>query len=472
MNKRLLTTLYITMDVLAAVAAWVLFFIYRKYNVDHDLFGHFNESVLADPKFLIGLIVYPIYWLFLHTFVGSYNKVYRKSRLKELMVTFMITLIGTLLFFFAFILDDIVNTYNDYIIYYALLFGLQFFLTYIPRLILTTNVVTKIHRGDIGFNTLIIGSDKIALNLYHSLTKQDKTAGNFIIGYVMIPEEDDNSISDELPCLGMLDDLENIVNEHSIEELIIAIQNGKRRHIESIMTTVHGKDIVLKLIPQHEDFLLENIRITSIIHEPLITIRPGYLPDWQRHMKRIIDVFASIIAIILLSPIYLFLAIGVKSSSKGPVFYKQERVGLRGKPFNIIKFRSMYIDAEKGTPQLSSKDDPRITKFGKFMRKSRLDETPQFFNVLLGEMSLVGPRPERQFYIDQIVAKAPYYKLLQGVKPGITSWGQVKYGYAENLDQMIERLRWDILYIENMSLQMDLKILIYTALIVLKRTGK
>lgn len=472
MNRKSLTILYVTLDVFAAVITWMIFFVYRKYNVDNDLFTHFQESVLADPKFFIGLFTYPAYWILIHIFAGNYNKIFRKSRLKELTVTFITTLIGTLIFFFAFILDDIVNSHTDYIIYFLILFGFQFFLTYIPRLIVTTHVISRIHRGEIGFNTLIIGSDKMALNLYHSLMKQDKTAGNFIIGYVMIQEEEDNSLSEELPCLGTLDHLEDIVNKEQIEELIIVIQNGKRRYIESIMTIVHGKDIVLKLIPQHEDFLLENIKTSSIIHEPLITIRPGYLPDWQRYMKRGIDIFASLIAIIILSPIYLGLAIGVKLSSKGPVFYRQERVGLRGKPFNIIKFRSMYVDAERGGPMLSSKDDDRITKFGKFMRKSRLDETPQFFNVLLGEMSLVGPRPERQFYIDQIVKKAPYYKLLQGVKPGITSWGQVKYGYAENVDQMIERLKWDILYIENMSLQMDFKILIYTALIVLQRTGK
>ncbi len=132
----------------------------------------------------------------------------------------------------------------------------------------------------------------------------------------------------------------------------------------------------------------------------------------------------------------------------------------------------MYVNAEEAGPMLSSKTDSRITPFGKWMRQYRLDETPQFFNVLIGDMSLVGPRPERQYYIDKISERAPYYKLLLGIKPGITSWGQVKFGYAENVDEMIQRLRWDLLYIENMSLQMDVKILIYTVLIVLRKEGE
>ena len=472
MNKKLLTLSYIFFDFLGAALTWVIFFVYRKYNVNPDVFQCFQETILNDPKLYIGLVTYPVYWIILHTFVGYYYKINRKSRLKELSTTFFITLIGSLIFFFAFILDDIVNAYSDYIRYYALLFLLQFFLTYIPRVIITTHVISKIHKGVLGANIVIIGSDKVALNTYKSIIKQYPAYNNFILGYVMISEDEDNALAEELPCLGALRNLLDIVNEHHVEELIIAIQNGKRKHIESIMMMINGIDIMLKIIPQTEDFLLRNVRTSSVIQEPLISISPEFLPDWQRYLKRIFDVFCSILAMIILLPVYLFLAIGVKFSSKGPVFYKQERVGYRGKPFNIIKFRSMYVNSEKDMPLLSSKGDERITSFGGFMRKSRLDETPQFFNVLIGDMSLVGPRPERQYFIDKIVEIAPYYKLLLGVKPGITSWGQVKYGYAENVEQMVERLKWDILYIENMSLQMDLKILIYTVLIVLKRTGK
>jgi lipopolysaccharide/colanic/teichoic acid biosynthesis glycosyltransferase len=180
----------------------------------------------------------------------------------------------------------------------------------------------------------------------------------------------------------------------------------------------------------------------------------------------------SFIAIILLIPFYIFSAIAVKASSHGPVFFLQDRVGKKGEIFKIIKFRTMIVNAEKDGPQLSSKDDPRITKVGKFMRKTRLDEFPQFFNVLIGDMSIVGPRPERQFYIDQIAKIQPQYNQLTKVRPGITSWGQVKYGYAENVDQMLQRMKFDLLYLKNRSLSLDLKIMFYTLIIVLKAEGK
>lgn len=477
MNRKKLLSLYLLFDILAATSAWVLFFLYRKYNVNLYFYKDFSETVLHDHNLYLGaLFIIPI-WLIFYTFSGYYSKIYRKSRLQELGVTFWVTLIGVILFFFTFILDDQVRSeairQTDLVKYLIFYFVVQFLFTYIPRVVITTIINSRIKRGIIGFNTIIIGSDDVALQTYFNIIKQDPSAQKFIIGFVSFPEEDNPVLSNKLPYLGTIDELQDLVLEYKIDELIIAIQNGKRKYVETIITALgHYKNIVLKIIPQAQDYLLGTVKTLNVLQEPLISISHARLSTGQEYIKRGTDIFLSLIAMILLSPLYLFLIIGVKASSRGPIFYSQERIGLFGKPFRIIKFRSMIVNAEVGTPLLSSKNDSRITNFGRFMRKSRLDEIPQFFNILKGDMSLVGPRPERQYYIDQIVKVAPYYKLLLTIKPGMTSWGQVKFGYAENIDEMVERLKWDILYLDNMSLQMDIKILIYTALIVFKGSGK
>lgn len=477
MNRRKLLALYLFFDILAAICAWVLFFLFRKYNVDPYFYKIFNETVIQDKNLYLGAIFVIAIWLIFYTFSGYYSRIYRKSRLQELGITFWVTLIGTIVFFFVFILDDQVRNENirqpDLVTYFFFYFIVQFLLIYFPRVTITTIINIRIKNGIIGFNTIIIGSDEIALQTYLNIIKQDKSAEKFILGYVSIPGEENNILSTKLTHLGTIDELQDLVLEHKIDELIIAIQNGKRKYVETIITTIgHYRNIVLKIIPQTQDYLMGTVRTLNVLQEPLISISHERLTTWQEYLKRATDIVLSIIAIIILSPLYLFLIVGVKSTSRGPIFYTQERIGLLGKPFRIIKFRSMIVNAEVGTPLLSSKNDSRITNFGRFMRKSRLDEIPQFFNVLKGEMSLVGPRPERQYYIDQIIKVAPYYKLLMTIKPGMTSWGQVKFGYAENIDEMVERLKWDILYLDNMSLQMDIKILIYTALIVLKGSGK
>ncbi|MDR1458958.1 MAG: exopolysaccharide biosynthesis polyprenyl glycosylphosphotransferase, partial [Bacteroidales bacterium] len=291
------------------------------------------------------------------------------------------------------------------------------------------------------------------------------------IGYVSV--EEIKTDSTPFTCLGNYKNMDRIIKMYDVEEVIITYDPLTRKMIEQILPLIKENNVLLKIMPTTEDHILRTVKNTALFQGQYIQIYLDSLPIWQRVCKRIMDIIVSFTFIIVAFPLYIILAIGVKRSSPGPVFFRQERIGKKGKPFHIIKFRSMYEDAESdGCPRLSSKFDDRITPFGVFMRRTHLDEIPQFFNVLKGEMSLVGPRPERQYYIDKIVERAPYYRLLLFVKPGITSWGQVSYGYAENVDQMIERLQYEIMYIENMSLLLDVKILFYTIVAVLKGNGK
>jgi exopolysaccharide biosynthesis polyprenyl glycosylphosphotransferase len=404
---------------------------------------------------------------------GTYRRIYRKSRLKELGQTLTITLIGVIIIFFALILDDIVISYKTYYHSFIVLFSLHFGITYPLRLIITSATARKIHKKIIGFNTIIVGSNGNAVKVFHDVENQERSSGNKFLGFVNVEDYDSYKVAEYLLHLGSLNDLKRIVKDYEVEEVIIAIERSEHKTIEKIITQLQDVNVIIKVIPDMQDFLLGTVKVQSIFHTPLIQLSPDLMPPWQQSVKRAMDIVLSVIAMILLIPFYIFTAVGVKLSSKGPVIYSQHRVGRFGKPFRMHKFRSMYADAEKGgVPQLSSRNDSRITPFGRFIRKVRLDEIPQFFSVLIGDMSLVGPRPERQYYIDQIVERSPQYMLLQKVKPGITSWGQVKFGYAENVEEMIERLKYDILYIENMSIAMDIKILIYTVLIVLMGRGK
>ena len=476
MTERKLKYRYLVGDLLTAMSAWTLFFYFRKSGVDRIPMAE-TSQFLSDSNYWMGLFLVPAGWLALYGIQGSYRKTMRKSRLKELGDTAVASLIGVIVLFFAIMLDDEIRSYKYYYISFLFLLVVHFLLTYGVRLIQTTHTVNQVHSRKIGFPSLLIGSGANAYKTYLDLENQEIYTGNIFVGFISLQPVGAATIDPQLqgvmPHLGSLSECRTIIDNNHIEEVVIALEEDEKEKIRDVILAVNSvNDLILRITPDTRDLLVGHVKIDNVFHSPLITINNRLMPEWQYSLKRILDVVAATIAMVVLSPVYLFTAILVKTTSPGPIFYTQERVGQYGRPFRMHKFRSMYIDAESAGPALSSDNDPRITPFGRFMRRVRLDEIPQFYNVLRGTMTMVGPRPERQYYINLIVQRAPEYMLLQRLKPGITSWGQVRYGYASNVDEMVERLQYDLLYIENMSIATDIKILFYTVKIILQGRGK
>ena len=471
MNNSVQIAKYVIADLISASSAWTLFFLFRKVYLEPAKFGY-KVDVAFDNNYWFGLVIVPIFWLVLFTISGAYNNIYRRYRIKELGQTLLLSLIGTLIIFFTLILDDVVANYTNLYVSFLTLFGLHFSLTFLLRIILTNRTVKRVHRRDIGFNTALIGMNAKALKAYHEIEGLKNSSGNKFVGYVIVNGGSGLLKEEGLPELGHFTQIHQIIEEHQLEEVIIAIESSEHEHLSKIINELEGCNVLIKIIPDMYDILSGSVKMTSIFGALLIEIDPEIMPAWQFSLKRFTDIVVSVISLILLIPVFLVLALLVKLSSPGPVFFKQVRIGKQGKPFKIYKFRSMGVNAEDKGPQLSSSADPRITPIGRTMRRTRMDEFPQFINVLKGDMSLVGPRPEREYFINEIMKVAPHYRHLHKVKPGISSWGQVKYGYAENVSQMVQRLKYDILYIENMSLAVDLKIMFYTLLIIMKGSGK
>lgn len=408
------------------------------------------ESFLTHSTSLWGQLLAPFFWISLFWLSGYYNKPFGKSRITELFSTFVTVSVGVVLLFFLLILNDLPRSYHIYYDVFFALWSLQFIGVYLPRLWITQAGKRKIKRGEWALHVLIIGTGERAQRIAADLTR----LGYRVIGKVAIQE---------------MERLPERFEREPADELVVALEADEQQQLQPIIYSLYKYKCPIKIWAD-KSTPLSRLKIKTVEDVPLIDLTDNHFLPVEQNVKWLMDKVLSLLALVVLSPLFGYIAWRVKRDSKGPVFFRQERIGYMGKPFQICKFRTMYVDAEKAGPLLSSEDDPRITPFGHLMRKYRLDELPQFWNVLKGDMSLVGPRPERRYFIDQIVQKAPFYYLLHNVRPGITSLGMVKYGYAGNVAQMIERLEYDMLYYENMSLMLDLTILIYTVRTVF--TGK
>lgn len=413
--------IYILADLVSAEVVWLLFSLFRRLVNDGAMFG-VDTILIPVFNFYPPLIIYPLVCVVIYYLSGYYLRPFRKNAVKEFTTTFWSAVFISLLFFFIIIIDDEVTRYERYLVSLAVLFVFQFTISYLPRYI-----ITRISRKTAVYRTRTI----------HSISEANR------------------------------------IQKGMVEEVIIDLpKDSSERTLYTIINRLYPLNLEISILPRVYDMLTGAARIVEIDGQPLVRITEHKMSDAELCIKRAMDVVLSSCVMVLLSPLYILLYILVYATSKGKAIYRQERIGLHGVPFYILKFRTMHEDAERKKPMLSKDNDPRITRVGAFLRKYRLDELPQMWNVLRGDMSLVGPRPERAYFIRQIEQKAPYYCLLYKIRPGLTSWGPIKVGYTDTVDKMVERLNYDITYMENMSLRLDLKIMFFTIGVIIDGKGK
>ncbi|RMF63070.1 MAG: undecaprenyl-phosphate glucose phosphotransferase [Calditrichaeota bacterium] len=433
--------------------------------------GFFSESQ-PNTLFYFSLLIY-LYWLLVFSFFGMYGSWYAQSRVDEFItifktISFGVFIIFILTFDFERDLASPPKSSRMFIINYWLL--LILFVTS-ARLILRT-IQRALLTSGIGLRrTLIVGWSKKGWKLSDDILKFP-ALGYKVVGFVSETPQSKGKVYHNIPLLGSIHEIADIIKRQRAQEIIFALKGTSRKKMLDILDQCNGFPINFKIMPDLYDIVMGQARTNQIYGFPLIDIMPQIMPVWEQKFKRLMDIVVSLVILLAFLPLWLLIAVAIKLDSPGPVFYKQQRVGKDGKEFTMYKFRSMIHNAESRTgPRWAQKDDPRVTRVGKIIRKLRLDEVPQFYNVLKGEMSLIGPRPERPYFVKQFKKTIPFYVRRLRVQPGITGWAQIKGEYDTSIENVKKKLQYDLFYLENMSLRMDLKILLSTIYTVLRGKG-
>ena len=457
---------YMVADLIASTIAWALFYFYRRYFID----SHLYENLVlpfTEFKFYIELVLIPLFWFFIFYISGYYDRLFYKSRISEFFLTFSSVAVGTGVLFFTLIINDHVTTYKYYYLIILVLFLVEFFFVYINRVRITYRYLEDLEQGVKGFRTIIIGDVPEGVV---EASRIPRHLGSRFIGVVMRDRRVKGQIVNGYKCFGSYEELDSIIQQQHIEEVVLGLKHADVKEIQQLLNVLYRRNVHIKVIPDTYEKIIGSAKLVPIYGCPLMEISHEIMSPFQMRIKRLMDVGIASIVLILLLPLYLFIMLRIMLDSKGSPIYRQERIGKNGKPFTMYKFRSMVVSAEKEKPLLAQPDDARITNYGRYMRKYRIDELPQFWNVLKGDMAIVGPRPERQFFIDRMVTSEPDYFFLQKIRPGITSLGMVKFGYADTVEKMLKRFKYDLIYVENMSLMLDFKVLYYTFFVIM--TGK
>lgn len=464
MEKRTEKILLLLSDFISVNAAFLVYFLMRVETGWFDL--------LTMPDFVLSMAVLYCYWFFLFLSAGMYRTWFALSRLDELSLLLRISAYGVFFLFFLILWDDYrsnISSNTRFLIF--IYWGLFLLFTGSGRLMIRTVQRIMLIKGIGRRNALIIGFNENAHNV-HDEINDHRALGLDITGYIVADPADLSKEYAGVKAVGTIDDLDEYIEKNKIREIVFALGRSHDDLIINLIMRFEGKDISIKIIPDLYDILSGAAKTMHIYGFPLIDINPQLLTDWEKKAKRLIDIIVSLIILLLTFPVFIATAIAIRIESAGPVLFRQERSGLNGKPFMMVKFRSMFQDAEKRSgPVWASKDDPRITKVGKFIRKVRIDELPQMINVLKGEMSLVGPRPERPYFVEKLSEQIPYYKRRLRVRPGVTGWAQVKHKYDETIEDVKKKLNYDLFYIENFNLRNDLKILFRTAFVMIFGKG-